>query len=238
MKKIIPFKKELIFTNNILEITSISLENTLHKEKDNLITGNFIISGDYKIDNVTKNTEVFNYEIPFDINIDDKYNIENVNIEIEDFYYEIVNDKVMEVNIEVSIDKIEEKEEPNEEIRTRCIEKEDILENIKELPNIKETKKEDIFEQINIPENKEKINDKNIVEDIEETNNKNITEILKENNETYKTYKVYIVRKEDTIEQIIEKYKLKKEELEKYNIINEIKIGDKLIIPDTSNETN
>ena len=222
MKKTIPFKKELIFSNNILEITSISLENTLHKEKDNLITGNFIISGDYKIDNVTKNTEVFNYEIPFDINLDEKYNIENVTIEIEDFYYEIINDKVMEVNIEVELDKIEE----NEEIRTRCIEKEDILENIKDLPEI-DDKKEEIFEQINIKE-----------ENKEKNEQTSITELLKDNKENYKTYKVYIFRKEDTIEKIIEKYKIKREELEKYNNINEIKIGDKLIIPDIPNETN
>ena len=213
MKKIIPFKKEIIFSNNILEITSISLENNLHKEKDNLITGNFIISGDYKIDNITKNTEVFNYEIPFDINIDEKYNIDNIVIDIEDFYYEIVNKQVMEVNIEVSIDKIEEIELP-----TRCIEKEDILENTIDLKD----NQEEIFKDIKQEDKKEE---------------KDITQIFNNSEETYKTYKVYIVKKEDTIEKILDQFKIKKETLSLYNNINEIKEKDKLIIPDI-NESN
>ena len=35
----------------------------------------------------------------------------------------------------------------------------------------------------------------------------------------------------DTIDKIIEKYNITKEELEKYNDLGDIKIGDKLIIP-------
>ena len=225
MKKIIPFKKEIIFSNNILEITSISLENNLHKEKDNLITGNFIISGDYKIDNITKNTEVFNYEIPFDINIDEKYNIDNIVIDIEDFYYEIVNKQVMEVNIEVSIDKIEEIELP-----TRCIEKEDILENTIDLKD----NQEEIFKDIKQEDKKEE-NDTQDEKDKKEE--KDITQIFNNSEETYKTYKVYIVKKEDTIEKILDQFKIKKETLSLYNNINEIKEKDKLIIPDI-NESN
>ena len=45
------------------------------------------------------------------------------------------------------------------------------------------------------------------------------------------TYKVYIVKEEDTIEKIYEKYKVNRELLEKYNNLNEIKLGDKIIIP-------
>lgn len=47
----------------------------------------------------------------------------------------------------------------------------------------------------------------------------------------YKSYIVYIVREGDTLEQIIEKYQISKELLLDYNDLNEIKIGDKLIIP-------
>ena len=109
MKKIVPFKKEIIFKTNVSEITSISLEHNLHIEDNNLITGNFIISGEYKVADTSINTEIFNFELPFDINVDDKYDLNNVNVDIDDFYYEIVNNKSIEVNIEVLIDRLVEK---------------------------------------------------------------------------------------------------------------------------------
>ena len=56
--------------------------------------------------------------------------------------------------------------------------------------------------------------------------------------ETYKTYKVYIVREGDNLESIIQKYSVSKEILEKYNDVNEINIGDKIIVPSLLNEKN
>ena len=50
-------------------------------------------------------------------------------------------------------------------------------------------------------------------------------------NSSYVTYKVCIVRENDTIESIVEKYNTSLELLKKYNVINDIKIGDKIIIP-------
>ena len=49
--------------------------------------------------------------------------------------------------------------------------------------------------------------------------------------ETYSTYKIYIVRENDTIESIMEKYNIKKDALELYNDLTELKLGDKIIIP-------
>ena len=46
MNKIIPFKKELTFITDIYDITSISLEHN-YKIKDNEVTGEFIVSGEY-----------------------------------------------------------------------------------------------------------------------------------------------------------------------------------------------
>lgn len=52
--------------------------------------------------------------------------------------------------------------------------------------------------------------------------------------ETYTTYYVYIVKEDDTIDKILTKYGITKEELEDYNDITEIKPGDKVIIPKCS----
>ena len=49
--------------------------------------------------------------------------------------------------------------------------------------------------------------------------------------ETYKTYSVYLLRETDSIENIIEKYGVSREELSYYNDLDNITIGSKLIIP-------
>ena len=54
--------------------------------------------------------------------------------------------------------------------------------------------------------------------------------------EAYMTYRIYIVREGDTIESILDKYGLSLDELSKYNVINELNIGDKLIIPNEKNK--
>ena len=54
-------------------------------------------------------------------------------------------------------------------------------------------------------------------------------------NETYRAYYVYIVKEEDTIDKILERYKITKEELENYNNIENIKPFDKIIIPTNGN---
>ena len=50
-------------------------------------------------------------------------------------------------------------------------------------------------------------------------------------NDTYATYYVYIVKEGDTIDKIIERFKVSKEDIANYNDINDIKKGSKLIIP-------
>ena len=49
--------------------------------------------------------------------------------------------------------------------------------------------------------------------------------------ETFSTYHVYILRSDDTIESVMAKYNINKELLGQYNDIDNIKLGDKIIIP-------
>ena len=87
MKKVIPFKKNILFKTNLSEITSISLEDNL-KFDNNIVLGNFVVSGEYKMNDSSINTEPFNYDIPVEINIDEKYNLNKSTVEVSDFYYE------------------------------------------------------------------------------------------------------------------------------------------------------
>lgn len=136
MKKVIPFKKNILFKTNIAEVVSISLENDLHFETTDVI-GTLTISGQYKMNDTSTNTEGFNYDLPVEINIDDKYDISKAIIDIDDFYYEIVNENTLSVNIEILIDKLEEilvenkseliKTEENSNVEERCVEEENTL---------------------------------------------------------------------------------------------------------------
>ncbi|MFA5603965.1 MAG: LysM peptidoglycan-binding domain-containing protein [Bacilli bacterium] len=244
MNKIIPFKKEIIFKTNLSEITSISLEHTLQVDKDNMVTGEFIISGDYKMVDTSVNVESFSFNVPFEVSIDERYIIDNVVVDIYDFYYEIINNNILSINIEVLIDQLEEKpliEESKEE-------------SIPEEPKIVEPKIEQIYD---LEEKAEEVKNSYIEElreaekgtndreeEIEMVGNRNeeMTNSLFDNfdssSETYTTYKIYIVREGDTLELLIQNYGISKEELGLYNNINEISVGDKLIIPSVSNEKN
>ena len=114
MQKTIPFQKEINFKDNVSEITSISLEHSLHKEEDNQISGSFMISGEYKVVDTSSVIDRFSFDLPFDIHLDEKYDMSKVHIDIDDFYYEVVNNNILSVNIDVLIDRIEERIVPEE----------------------------------------------------------------------------------------------------------------------------
>ena len=107
MKKTVPLKKELNFKNHLAEIVSIALDHELNLE-DRVIKGNLIISGSYKINDTSVNTEQFKFNIPVNIEMSDRYNLENMNIDIDDFYYEIINNNILSVSIEIGLDNLEE----------------------------------------------------------------------------------------------------------------------------------
>mgnify|MGYP005611644017 CR=1 FL=1 len=89
MKKIVPFKKDMLFNNNVSEITSISLEHDLKVKDSNTISGSFIINGEYKMSDSSFNTETFDFKLPCTINLDERYILDDLLIDIDDFFYEI-----------------------------------------------------------------------------------------------------------------------------------------------------
>lgn len=232
MKKIVPFKKDIIFKSNLSEITSISLEHSLHISNDNLITGDFIVSGTYRMTDSSVNTDVFSYNLPFDINMDEHYVLDNVEIDIDDFYYEIKDNNVLVVNIEVLIDKLEEKPLIEKEIIS-----EEVLNN--EEDNMQELFEEQEYIEPELVRNGEPVDDalididdsRDIIEQEMPKEIKSLFDNIDESSETYATYHVYIVRETDTVETILQKYSVTKEDIEMYNDLKEIKVGDKIIIP-------
>lgn len=202
MKKIIPLKKELDF-NNLAEVTSISLEHNLNLDKDHVL-GNLVINGTYKINDTSVNVENFDFKIPVDIEISNKYDTTNLKIDIDDFFYEVLDNSILNISVDISLDNLEE----IEEVKPITEDIKPIIEDIKPFP-IKES------------------------EDIEDRASEvvDLFSNFDESKETYVTYKVCIVKEGDNIDSILLKYNITKEILEQYNNLEEIKIGDKLIIP-------
>ncbi len=131
-------------------------------------------------------------------------------------------EEVKEVEFK-DLEKINEKEEKLEEMRSE----EEIFNNGNGEENMKKDEmNEEIQEEVEMEETKE-----------EETESlSNIFSSLSEKEETFATYSVYILREEETINTVIEKYKTTKEELEKYNDLNSLTKGSKIIVPILSND--
>lgn len=237
MKKIVPFNNVLSFKTKVSEITSISLEHEIQKS-DDAISGKFIIEGDYKNLIGDIETEKFSFELPFDIALGVRYERDNMVVDIDDFRYELVDSNRLKVNIDLYIDGdiIPEEDEVIEEEEV-IDEKRGILKEMDEIEGDSRIDMDNDFLEDTIDFSK------NIIEEVNkepmeteastivnENNNINIFGNISDN-ETYATYKVYTVMDTDTIDGIISKYNISKELLGEYNNIEDIKSGDKLIIP-------
>ena len=250
MRQIIPFKKELLFKTKVSEITSISLEHSISSKEDDKVVGNFLVTGDYKMTEGSINREKFRFDIPFEINLDDKYDMNSIIIDIDNFYYEVVNNESLKVNIDVYVmgDKIEE-ELPVDDNHLGDVKKDDtrfndLISNSKdnelEEESIKYKKANKVESIVDEDDNIDiNIDNSNINTNDNMNTNDNINTNSIFNNidtgDTYVTYYVYIVKEGDTLDKVLDKFKVSKEELEKYNDISDIKEKDKLIIPSSNN---
>ncbi len=235
MKQIISFKKDLPFKTKVSDITSISLEREIKVEEEGIVSGVFHITGDYKMNEGSINREEFSFDLPFDITLDPRYDISTVKADIDDFSYDLENDN-LKIDIELFIE-ADYLEENYKEITLDISDKDNLEErNIDKEENVekkedRELEKEDIIEMDNTDLFKEiPIQD---IKENKETDEKITTDLFSnlDETETYVTYYVYIVKEDDNIDKIMNKYGVTKEELEDYNDLSNIKIGDKLIIP-------
>lgn len=245
MKKIINFDKQLEFPSMIGEITSISLNHNLIFKDESNIEGNLIVKGTYKRTEASRLEEDFSFELPTEIILTEKLDLDTSKIEIDDFFYEIEKDDVITCHISILVEGMELIElDDNVELEHH----ETIISTIEKSEENREcdgdntyeetyNNEDELVEQENTTEKiveeseKEKMPDKEEIVAKETEDVGSLFTSLKDSEETYSTYSVYIVRKEETIESILSKFKISKEELEAYNDIKNIGIGSKIIIP-------
>lgn len=248
MKENYLIEKEIKFSNNIAEIISISLEEK-HEFKDNKVEGNFIVSGEYKIHEISLNKEKFSYKIPFSQEIKNDIDPETLELEITNFVYDSDNDNLyVTINYLITGDRkdillFDDEEDLDEFLKSRevdlviddinndidnCLEKQEERvviegseknseENLEEKREVKEV--EPIVEE-------DKINDRDMEQSKEE-----LLKNVNVDDDNYITYKVHIVKQEDTEEAIMLKYNITMDDLKEYNNYTNLSLGDKLIIP-------
>ena len=149
-------------------------------------------------------------------------------IEITDFTYDLEGENFMNCYIELTVegDEIVEELDDDRECDDNPLEKEIEIPRIEDIPSKKEERKE----EVEIVE-KEEYQEEMHMEEKENTIDTSLFLNIKDENETFGTFLVYIVRQNESIHSIIEKYHTTLEDVEQYNDISNIEIGSKLIIP-------
>ena len=260
MKKIISVDREITFTSMIHDISSICLDHTLKFVSSNKVEGDLIVSGTYKMTEASRLDEEFEVKIPVSISTSDNYVLDTTNVSIDDFTYEVINDDTLNVKIDLLLEGVEEviTVEEEKELVRECDgdgEEEKIkevplkIEKDKVVPVDYEEKKEEVeIESLEEVDDNEKVDTisnnesdiSEIVEDISSDDNSNDKDSksinslfanLGDEDEEFSTYLVYIMRKNDSIEKVLETYDVTREELSSYNDLSSLEIGSKLIIP-------
>ena len=233
-------ERDFLFKDSIFEITSISVEHDEDINGSNL-EGDFIISGDYRLHEISINKEDFSFKLPFTHEIRSNINLDTVNLEITDFTYELNNNDELHVHIEYivsgeqSLIEFADEKDLDEFLNKTDAEVVDLTEDE---PRFKEVSKEEI---LNIPAEDSKKEEKE--EPKEEIKEDKPSEISTNNiigsinaDETYVKYHVHTVMQNDTLEGILDKYKITLTELKKYNTFEALEVNMKLAIPE--NEEN
>lgn len=202
----IPFTKEIIFKSKIAEIVSISLEEDV-SINDNELLGDFIISGEYKNLDVNVDAMPFNHVVPFKVELDEDVDINTLKYKIDDFDYGVIDEDILKVNIMLHVD-----------------------------ANIVPKVREEIFIKPNIDDEAIEENNEEQVIDVklENQDSDNVKgEFIINNNleNDYITYHVHTVKMSETLDSIASIYNMSKEDILKLNDINEIVQGDKILIP-------
>ena len=255
MQKVISFDKTLDFKTMVGEVTSISLDSKLAFSDDSTISGELVISGKYKLTAASRLEDDFIFHLPVEIVLTESLDEETRNVAIDDFRYEVQEDDSLSCHIDLLVEGVEKIEVDDEEEVTDNRQSEDLLvdsivpERVSYEEGVfqeRETSHEDkvsrkeqesvIDSVVEVTEGKQSVSS---VEDDIGSSNQDVGSLFssfKDSDETFATYSVYIVRQNDTIESIMEKYQVSREDLDNYNDLSNLSIGMKIIIPTQKHE--
>ena len=236
MNEVYTLDRDFLFKSKIFEITSISVEQN-SKIDGSTISGDFIVSGSYRLHEISINKEDFSFKVPFKHELPSNINLDTVKLDISDFNYNFNNLDELSVHIEYIV---------TAEEGVKVFESEDKLDDF-----LNEQKKQDVdiidlrSTPIDLPneimmpiakDEKESSTDK---KEVNITPNENKQDKIDENmiinsingEDEYVLYHVHTVGISDSIESITKKYNISVNTLKEYNTFDTSELNMKLIIP-------
>lgn len=247
MKENFEIEKELKFNSNLYEILSISLEEK-HDIVNSKIVGNFFVSGEYKVHEISLNKEKFNFKIPYEYGISSDIDVDSIRVDITNFIYDVM-DSTLYVTIAYDVVGerkdillFDDEEDLDEFLKSREVEfvMDEMISDIEECQSQQVDEVIDELEKI-IEEDKGKkevLKKEEVSEELHvdcerniEAAKENLLNSIKVEDDTYITYQIHIVKESDSLESILVKYNISLEELKEYNDFNSLSLGMKLIIP-------
>lgn len=232
MNEVFTIDREFLFKSTIHEITSISIEHNYDINGSNL-EGEFIISGDYRLHEISINKEDFSFKIPFNHEIRSNINLDTIDVEITDFSYDFNNGDELTVHVEYLVKgdeavlEFSDEDKLNEFLdNNKAVEVVSLLDEVKDEKTKEEEKNVDKVKDTP----KENIDDRNQNDDKKIDENMILNSINEE--EEYIKYHVHTVTMNDTIESITSMYKISLNTLKKYNSFENLELNMKLIIPE------
>lgn len=231
MKETIEFKKDCMLKTYVSSISDITLSHD-YKILVDTIEGYFDVAGSYKATMSSVEKEDFFYTIPFTIALSSLIDKDSINLRIHDFSYETEKDVLhLKMVLDMEYSKLPEEVNNEETGEKEMKEVNDVIDdyiNEKDLLSPKDFHDEVMLDKTaTIKETNNEITDNNM-----KTIFNNVTE------EEYSKFKVYIMREEDTLDSILLKYNVKIDDITDYNDVENIHVGDKIIIPIIKNEEN
>ncbi len=222
MKKIINYEKDILFKTAIGSITTISLEHDFTVD-DNVLKGEFILTGEYKANELSINKEAFEYRLPLEYELEPTVDRDTLSYDIDNFEYN-VKDDCLTVYIDFGVRYEERTITPNLPEITEEDLNSDPAEVEVDLPRLSDI--------INTPDEEPIIEDEPTKEENQRIKDEDKEIILNAQlDDDYMTYHVHIVRDGETLETIADKYKTTVETIKKYNSVETLELKNKLIIP-------
>ena len=236
MNQVYTLDRDFLFKSKIYEITSISVEQNFEVNSSN-IYGDFIVSGSYRLHEISINKEDFSFKVPFKHELPSNINLDTVKLDISDFNYNFNNLDELSVHIEYIV---------TAEEGVKVFESEDKLDDF-----LNEQKKQDVDiidlrstpidlpNEIIMPIAKGEKESSTDNKEVNITPNENKQDKIDENmiinsingEDEYVLYHVHTVGISDSIESITKKYNISVNTLKEYNTFDTLELNMKLIIP-------
>ncbi len=229
MNEVYTLDRDFLFKSKIFEITSISVEQNF-KIDGASINGDFIVSGSYRLHEISINKEDFSFKVPFKHDLPSNINLDTVKLDINDFSYNFNNLDELSVHIEYIVTaeegvKVFENEEKLDDFLNEQKEQDVDIVDLRSMPI-------DLPHEIMMPIAKEE-------KEVNITSTENKQDKIDENmiinsindEDEYVLYHVHTVGISDSIESIIKKYNISVNTLKEYNTFDTLELNMKLIIP-------